>query len=247
MRRMYVNLAVLGLAACANDAPIAPPYDEIARALAAEIAVDAGGGDVTALAEILQIARGGRQAGVTAGGDGFAHARHGDVLYQYAVTCRDEGHKRVACGEWTASAEAVVVWGGALHGVELDARVFHRATWTLRGLRTGMAWATGTSVSAYDAAFVPALAAQPASPRYWITSTREAALVVDPGPVAVLGGSMTATVEAGPADDPDGGPFAVDAIVTFERPGRARIDLDGDHAYWLDTTTGAVATAVVLD
>ena len=55
MRREITYLAILGLTACAPDTALEPPYDVVARVLAADIAAPPDGGALTALDDIVRI------------------------------------------------------------------------------------------------------------------------------------------------------------------------------------------------
>lgn len=58
---------------------------------------------------------------------------------------------------------------------------------------------------------------------------------------------ITAAVEVGMLDDATAGDTTLAPVITFEARGRARLELDPQHVYGLDTTSGAVRIEVVLE
>lgn len=236
MRLVSATFATFAVAACASAAPDAVPYDEVAHVVGADLRAVRGGGELAALHDVLRIARGGRPDGFAGTEEELVFARHGGVTYQYAVTCHDAVAKRLPCGEWTVAADAIVLWGGGLEGEHLAGTVFHHGAWTLRDVRRDAAWFTGKSVSLYDVTLGD-------GPRTLVELRGQATLLVDPGVVAVVGGTLAAEIVATTAADE----LALDAIVTFAPPGPARIELAGTDAYWLDTSTGVVSAAVILE
>lgn len=248
MRREITYLAILGLTACAPDAALAPPYDVVARVLAADIAAPPDGGALTALDDIVRIAHSVAPpvwTDVRPLAAGWLYREHGGLLYTYAVTCRSEHAKRIPCGEWTATADAVVMWGGPVRSAEVTGWVSHVGTWHLTGLRDHAGWVTGTMTSSYDVEGLPMVAG---AGGHWVTSQAEATLLRDHDVGEVRGGAITAAVEVGLLDDdPAIAEASLAPVITFEARGRARLELDPQHVYGLDTTSGAVRIEVVLE
>jgi hypothetical protein len=233
---------MLGVVGCASAADDDPPLTVAAHTLGVEIAAARGGGDVIELRDIVQIARGGQPDGFRADVEGLIQAKYGDAIYLYGVTCRDHAGKRLAaCGQWTASADAIVLRGGHLTGPYLG--VFHSAVarWTVRALDTDRGWATSTSSSMDDATLT--LAGQPE--RWSIAIEREATLVLDLRTSAVTAGSITASLTLHELGDPAAS-YALDAVATFSQPGAVHIDIGDEHAFWLDLASGELTAAVIL-
>jgi hypothetical protein len=101
-----------------------------------------------------------------------------------------------------------------------DAR--HEGIWTLYDIDSHVSWATGTTWSVYGG----------------IIADKQAAVLYDLDRLTIAGGSMTAAIEVGDT--------SLRASIVFERPDRARIEID-DLAWWLDPTTGTTAAAVTLE
>jgi len=172
MRATTTNLLVLTIAACANNADPAIPYDEVAQTLASDVATPAGG-DVTALADAVVIAHGGMPAGFTTTSLGIVSGTHDDgICYMYKVICYGSDEKLLAtCGETTTRAIAITVW--AAPGMR------HEGLWTLRGIDTHQSWATGTTWSLYES----------------VLANKEATVLLDLDRLVVIGGTMTANIE----------------------------------------------------
>ena len=248
MRREITYLAILGLTACAPDAALEPPYDVVARVLAADIAAPPDGGALTALDDIVRIAHSQTPpvwTDVRPLAAGWLYREHGGLLYTYAVTCRSEHGKRIPCGEWTAAADAVVMWGGPVRTAELTGWVSHVGTWHLAGLRDHAGWVTGTMTSTYEVDGLPMIAD---AGGHRVAAQSEVTLLRDHDVGEVRGGAITADVEVSAIAVDDGTEAAALApVITFEAPGRARLELDAEHVYSVDTETGAVRIEVTLE
>ncbi|HEY5923054.1 MAG TPA: hypothetical protein VIV11_15345 [Kofleriaceae bacterium] len=231
MRPDITCSAVLLLSACATSADPAPPYDEVARILGAEVAT-ANGGSVAAIADIANLAHGGLPDGFFRGAWGHIRGSHDGIEYTYVVWCRDTRGKPATCGEWTDSAHAIAGWGGTMQTARGALTVWHQGVWDLDGLHggLGLARAQGWSVYGLDGSL-------------YVKS--EAQLVVDFGAAKVVGGAFQITNDV---FDPDDGALlnTLPGEVVFDRAERPTIVLD-DHRYWLDMATGEVTAATVLE
>jgi hypothetical protein len=159
--------AVLVVGGCANDASPTVDYDAVARAYGAQLATPDGGGELTALADAMRLARG-----------GTVPAARGDVAYEYAIRCFTQTGKAVACGEWAASADATALWG--------NGERFHLTQWHIRGVASDLALVTTTGWGSDDAT-------TPGT-RYWMTTTA-GSLAVLPSAAEARAGAKDTTIE----------------------------------------------------
>lgn len=230
MRHAITGFAMLAAGACANGAEPAPPYDEAARILGAEVAT-ADGGATAAIADIMQLAYGSVPEHFVRTPLGYVEGKRDGIPYDYLVSCRDTAGKPMTCGETTATAHALVGWGGTLLTSTGELPMWHYGTLDLLGLHGGDGWVTGTAWATYG-------------DENALNAFTQTALAIDVGSLTLLGGSVTATVQVVDVDGTGGQAFP--ASIVFDRIGLPTIVID-DHRYWLDLATGEVSIATVLE
>lgn len=232
MRPAMTSLAMLTIGACANSTEPSPPYDNAARILGAEVAT-LEGGSLAAIADIANLAHGGMPRGFHRTPLHDVRGTHDGIDYVYVVWCHDSNGKLMtSCGETTVSAHAIAGWGGNMQTSAGPLLVWHHGVWDLQGLHGGIGWTNGTSWATYDhdrSMYV----------------TLDAQLVFDFSTLMPRGGAMEGAIEV--FDPTDGSMrFELESSVVFDRPERPTLLID-DQRYWLDTTTGEVTAATVLE
>lgn len=230
MRHTIIGFAMLAAGACANSAEPAPPYDEAAQILGAEVAT-ADGGSTAAIADVAQLAYGSVPDHFVRTPLGYVEGKHDGITYEYLVSCRDAAGKPMTCGETSATAHALVGWGGTLITSTGELPMWHHGTFDLLGLHGGDGWVTGTAWATYGNENA-------------LNALTETALAIDVGSLTFLGGSVTATVQVVDVDGNAGREFP--AEVVFDRSTLPTIVID-DHRYWLDLATGEVSIATVVE
>jgi hypothetical protein len=246
MKRKFCVLGVLSLVACSSDATPATEadYDDVAQALSAVVATNGGGGEVGSLQDAASIAVGEPTADITLKATGEFIGNRLGLSYDYSVTCKDSTGKTLAtCNGTTDDASVKVNWSGKLAALGLSADVTRDGAWQLTNLQSGTADVSGDSNLDFAAQFQSLF--RHVSRAYQITYTADYSDVrVQRAPQQIIGGSVKYVVHAdrkasGPLHD-SAANFDMTGLLEFASDGSAKLTLDHDFQYAVDTSSGQV-------
>jgi hypothetical protein len=142
------------------------------------------------------------------------------------------------CGATANVADATVGWNGQLSLPNLDATVDRSGHWTLTGIQSGAPILDGSGTFDFDAKFTSIFRNESGAAHLSFTSQYDAVHFggADHRPDA---GTVHYAVQASHAGSAGDASFAIDAVLTFNADGSAKLVLDGVHAYAV-TTVGLV-------
>jgi hypothetical protein len=228
-------LALVALSGCSGgdgkSTPTSEDYDDVAQSLTAVITVQAGGGELGSMADTANLALGVTPNDVSVDADGTFGAARAGLHYSYAVTCTDAtGAKLPKCGATANVADATVGWNGELTLPNLEATVDRSGHWTLSGLQTGAPTLDGNGTFDLDAHFTSLFRNESGTAHLSFTSAYAAVHFGGPDhrPDA---GTIHYAVQASHAGTSGQASFAIDATLTFNADGSAKLVLDGAHVY----------------
>lgn len=237
-------LALVGCSDSDTDKPTDTDYDSVAQALGGVAATNDGGGEVGTLIDVSVIATGAPQAGFDLDASGsFSGTRLG-VTYDYDVACADSaGLALTSCSSASDTAKVDVKWSGELATPVLSGKVSRTGTIELSKLQTGTVTIAGSGSLTVDAHFDALLSDATRDYHLSYEATYDDVLV-QRTPAKLLGGSvhyaLTAERMATNGDNQSSAKFEIEAVLTFDASG-AKLTLDGDHSYTVNTSTGVVA------
>lgn len=240
------SAVLFGIAACSNtDKPTADDYDGVAQALGSVTATDQGGGEVGTLVDVSVIASGSPRTGIDLMASGELSGIKAGVTYDYDVTCADSaGAKLDSCTNASDSAEVNVKWSGELTTSILSGMVSRTGMIKLSKIQSGSVTVAGTGNLTIDAEFKAIL--RDATRDYHLAyAAKYEDVQVDRAQQKVTGGSIHYALDverhAMDAKRTSSATFEITADLVFNADGSAKLTLDGDHTYNVNTTTGAVA------
>jgi hypothetical protein len=236
--------ALFALAGCSADKPTENDYDSVAQALGGTAATNDGGGEIGTMIDVSAIATGSPRIGINLDASGsFSGTRLG-VTYDYDVTCANTaGQPLDPCSSASDSAEVNVKWSGELTTAVLSGSVSRTGMIKLTNLQAGPVTIVGKGNLTVDAHFDALL--RDATRDYHLSYEADYRDVrVQRTPAKVLGGSIHYALDverkATNGDRESSASFTIDAELAFDTTGGARLTLDGDHSYVVNTGTGAV-------
>jgi len=230
-----------------SDKPTENDYDSVAQALGGVTATDDGGGEIGTMIDVSTIATGSPRIGIdlTASGS-FSGTRLG-LTYDYDVACADAAGAPIdPCSSASDSAAVNVKWSGELDTAVLSGSVTRTGMIKVSNLKSGTVTIAGEGSLTVDAHFDALL--RDATRDYHLSYDADYRdLLVQRAPAKVLGGSIHYTLDverkATNGDRESSANFSIDAELTFDANGGAKLTLDGDHSYVVNTGTGVVANA----
>jgi hypothetical protein len=239
MKRLAYFFATLPLAAaCTSSSSTSSgptddtQFDDTAQAIGHAAANR--GGDVSAMADVMLVARGSLPAGFTASADGSIDGAAFGLDYQLSLTCKDAGgHELAACDDSTDAAEASVAWSGRLDLPILFASIERDGTWSISGLSSDTATFDGDGSLSFDFETVNAK-------YHFDDEASYDGVLIDTATQKTVGGSMHYAIDASATRNGEDASFHVDATIVFLSNGAAQLSLDDTHKYQLDLSTGAV-------
>lgn len=255
----------LALATCAcsstsDSRPTAAQYDDTAQAVAATTAskrpssaraatanaTDDSSGDLATMSDTLTLSAGALPLGMSLGTNGHFQGSHLGLACDYALMCKSSSGASVSCGATADQAAVEVAWSGTLSTGPVTAQVARTGNWTVTGLHSGVASFSGRSTFSFAAA-IQSIFRPSASAMYsFDASATYHAVELDSATHEAVGGSIDYDIHA--EDEATGGAgsastaasFEVHGELTFQANHAARLVLDGDQYYALDTETGVV-------
>lgn len=245
-RTLLVTLVSSHVFVACSSSRVATPEeaDDAAQAIGLMVS-GGGGGDVTAMIDAVQIARGSTPRGLRQMPDGHVHGHRVNVDFSYMVVCKNAaGAVLMPCDRTTNEAMVDIAWSGSVSTPSFDAMMNRVGTWVLSGLLSEVATFSGASTFSSSATLRPSF-------RSGVTKTYEfdtaaaydaiEIIVADPRPIggfAIFDVSARHTV-AGTAHDIDAS-FTVHAELTFFADHTATLVIDGTRHYRIDLDTGRI-------
>lgn len=232
-------------AACGADKPTENDYQSVAQALGSVTATNDGGGEVGSMIDASAIVTGSPSTGISIDASGSFSGNRLGVMYDYKVTCADvAGAALEKCGNTSDSADVTVKWSGELTTAVLSGAVSREGMFELSGIQSGTVTLAGSGSLTVDAHFDAIL--RDSTRDYHLSYKADyEGVKVQRAPAKVIGGSIhyAIEVERKAMDDNrnSSANFEIDADLVFDAAGGAKLTLDGDHHYTINTNTGAVA------
>ncbi|MDQ3369376.1 MAG: hypothetical protein M3680_28455 [Myxococcota bacterium] len=245
--KVLASTVVALFAGCASNNNIAvsdEEYDDVAMSLASTLQPAGGGGELGAMVDVGEIARGAMPAGFAPDGEGTLHGSHRGLAYSYALACRDANNRPVQpCDVRTANADARVTWSGLLDLPNLVTVIERDGTWIVNDITEAALRLDGEGHMTYET--------RVENPDRGTTTSYELAYHASHRNIVLgrterhpRGGVVLYEIEAERtrtgANAEDTRDFAVDGELRFAAGGRATIVLDGTRTYDLDLVTGSV-------
>lgn len=237
---VFASAAVAALAgACTNndkdDSITNDEYDQVAQSVGSSTATGNGGGDVGAMSDTAVIATGGLPLGFTVSGSGSVTGVHAGLDYSYSLTCKDaQGTTLPVCTALTDRADATLSWDGSLALPNISAMVQRDGHWSVSGLQSDTATFDGEGSFSYDAMIANI-------GWHFDYAASYDGIVVNTASHVAADGSLSYDITA--SKDVNGNTtrsFSLHADVDIHADGTATIDLDGEHHYTLNLSTGVV-------
>lgn len=243
--KVLVGSLVIGLAAPSlgcNTAPTDEDYDDVAQAVGALVANDSGG-EVGSMEDASELSRGDTPEGFTASGEGSYEGKRLGLHYEYTLRCFDEtGAEQSACDDTTDVANLVVSWGGELTLPRYQGSIARDGNWTLRDLQTDVARFEGQGSFEVHSE-LQTLSGGERSFHLTYDATYDDIRYSRPDR-KFLGGTIRYDVHAERTRERGGRDVEVEldveAVVTFEGDGTAKLVLDGERTYRVDLAKGTV-------
>lgn len=245
--RPFLATSVLALAVTGcgqkSDEPTQQDYNDVASSVGAMVA--GGGGELTSIKDSVATATGEIPFGFTSNGSGQIEGERGGLRFLYEVECTDaDGVTMAACDTTTDSASLLVEWSGNYDGDFWQFEIARTGEWSVTGLQGDVAVFSG------DGTFDVSSAAQSLdgqrSRSFALSFAGSYDISWDMVEQRVIEGSIAYDVHAerhadGPNAEADA-VFDIEAEITFDGTGTARLVLDGSKTYDLNLTTGTVAS-----
>jgi hypothetical protein len=243
---MWVGCAVLLSlgAGCGADQPTENDYDSVAQALGSVAATSDGGGEVGAMFDASAIATGAPGAGISLNASGSFSGNHLGLKYDYHVACADAAGKVLdRCSSASDSADVSVEWSGMLNTAALSGMVSREGMFKLSGIQSGTVTIAGSSSLSADAHFQAILSDATRDYRLSYKASYDG-VQIQHSPAKLIGGSIHYALEVerkatnGATESSKN--FEIDADLVFDANGGAKLTLDGEHHYTINTSSGAV-------
>lgn len=237
---------LLAIAGCSDaDKPTDDDYDGVAQALGSVTATDGGGGEVGTLVDVSVIASGTPRTGINLMASGEFSGNKLGVTYDYDVTCADSaGAKLDSCTNASDSADVNVKWSGELSTAILSGVVSRTGMIKLTKIQSGTVTVAGAGNLTIDAEF-KALFRDATRSYHLAYDAKYEDVQVARAQQKVVGGSIHYALDverhAMDAKRTSSATFEITADLVWSADGSAKLTLDGDHTYNVNTTTGAVA------
>jgi hypothetical protein len=244
--RPFLATSVLALAVtgCAqkSDEPTQQDYNDVASSVGALVA--GGGGELASLEDSVGTATGEIPFGFSSNGSGQIEGTRGGLSFLYEVACTDvDGVTMAACDSTTDSASLLVEWSGNYDGDFWQFDISRTGEWSVSGLQGDVAVFSGEGT--FDVSSASQSLDGQRSRSFELSYAGSYDISWDIAAQRVIEGAISYDVHAerhvdGEDADADA-VFDIDAEITFDGTGTARLVLDGSHSYDLDLTTGTVA------
>jgi hypothetical protein len=245
--RPFLATSVLALAmtGCGekSDQPTQQDYNDVASSVGALVA--GGGGELASIEDSVGTATGEIPFGFTSNGSGQIEGERGGLRFLYEVSCTDaDGVTMAACDSTTDSASLLVEWSGNYEGDFWQFEISRTGEWSVTGLQSDVAVFSGEGT--FDVSSASQSLDGQRSRSFELSYAGSYDIHWDIAAQRVIEGSIAYDVHAerhadGPAAEADA-VFDIDAEITFDGTGAARLVLDGSHSYDLDLTTGVVSS-----
>lgn len=245
--RPFLAASVLALAVTGcgqkNDQPTQQDYNDVASSVGALVA--GGGGEIASIEDSVGTATGEIPFGFSANGSGQIEGTRGGLRFLYEVLCTDaDGVTMAACDSTTDSASLLVEWSGNYDGDFWQFEIARTGEWSVTGLQTDVAVFSGEGT--FDVSSASQSLDGQQSRSFQLAYAGSYDISWDMVAQRVIEGSITYDVHAerhvdGEAEDSDA-VFDIEAEITFDGTGTARLVLDGSHSYDLDLSTGVVTS-----
>jgi hypothetical protein len=239
---------VTGCSSSSDSKPTAAEYDDTAQAIASTTSTSnqgsSGGGDVSSMADTVQLSLGVTPPGLSLSGDGMFHTTRLGLAYDYSLTCMTAG-ATAPCGPTSDSATAMVDWSGNLSTDAVMATVTRNGSWNITGLQTDSATFSGDSSFMLDASLKSIFRPGVTTTYTFDASASYDAVKISTSSHQAIDGSASFdinahhTVTGSGSNDVDAS-FEVKAQLTFNADQTADLTLDGSEHYTLNLSTGAV-------
>jgi hypothetical protein len=166
------------------------------------------------------------------------------LKYDYHAACSDAaGTALDRCSSASDSANVMVKWSGQLTTPALTGAVEREGMFKLSGIQSGTVTFAGSSSLTVNAHFDAIL--RDATRDYHLSYKADyEAVQIQRSPAKVTGGSIHYALEVerkatnGATESSKN--FEIDADLEFDGSGGAKLTLDGDHHYMINTSSGAV-------
>jgi hypothetical protein len=239
-------IAATSFAACSStDTPTEADYDDVAQALTATVVTDSDGGEVGAMVDATNIARGDGKLTLELDATGKFTGNHLGLDYAYTATCSDaEGQEQDTCDKTSDKADIAVSWSGDLKLPHITAAVKREGNWQLSGLQTDKVTFEGDGSFDLDTEMQSLF--RTATRTYKVSySANYDSVVLDRTEHAVTGGKVMYSIDAertasGPRRESEA-QFSIDGVLEFKADGTASLTLDKSHSYNVNVTTGELA------
>lgn len=245
--RPFLATSVLALAVtgCAqkSDQPTQQDYNDVASSVGA--LVGGGGGELTSIEDSVATATGEIPFGFSSNGSGQLEGTRGGLSFLYEVACTDaDGVTMAACDATTDTASLVVEWSGNYDGDFWQFDISRTGEWSVSGLQSDVAVFSGEGT--FDVSSASQSLDGQRTRSFELSYAGSYDIRWDIAEQRVIEGSIAYDVHAerhaeGPNAEADA-VFDIDAEITFDGTGTARLVLDGSHSYDLDLATGTVAS-----
>lgn len=251
MKTLMIALTSMGVfAACSNNAtdnPVATSdqYNDVAQIVGNLLVTGSDGdGDVAAMANALAAATGNLPTGFAAAANGNVDGARTGIKYDYALSCDSAGSGGASCGSSTATATADLTWSGAINETAFIATTYGDSAWSLSDLSQATEQLSGTGATEIDATVT---SSDGTNGYHFDTTDTYSAIAIDSSTMLPTGGTISSTIAGGQIVENGLEVFDVDAVITFESGGTAKIVLDGTNLYTEDLTSGLVTGAAGSD
>jgi hypothetical protein len=231
-------------AGCGADQPTENDYDSVAQALGSVAATSDGGGELGAMFDASAIATGSPGAGISLNASGSFSGNHLGLKYDYRIACADSAGMALGnCSSASDTADVSVKWSGTLNTAALSGMVSRDGMFKLSGIQSGTVTVAGSSSLAADAHFEAIL--RDATRDYHLSyNAHYDGVQLQRSPAKMIGGRIRYALEVerkatnGATESSKN--FEIDADLVFDGTGGAKLTLDGDHHYMINTSSGAV-------
>jgi hypothetical protein len=219
-------------------------YKDVARSFGAVISANGQSGEVSAMSDANDLAIGVVPFGLTLSASGEFNGNRLGVDYSYDVSCKDaQGNAMSVCNSETDSANVNVAWSGELSAPPTIVAMADRSgMWHLTNIQSGVALFNGDSSFEFDSTVMNDGVT---TDYHFSYSGSYEDVRIQRNPHKILGGTIRYDISADHrVSGLDGGnsasAFDIDAVLTFDGEGHAKIVLDGTHTYDLDLASGNV-------
>lgn len=240
---LAASVLALAVTGCGqkSDEPTQQDYNDVASSVGAMVA--GGGGELASIEDSVGTATGEIPFGFSSNGSGQIEGERGGLSFLYEVACTDaDGVTMAACDSTTDSASLLVEWGGSYAGDFWQFEISRTGEWSVTGLQSDVAVFSGEGT--FDVSSASQSLDGQRSRSFELSYAGSYDISWDIAEQRVIEGAITYDVHAerhadGPAAEADA-VFDIDAEITFDGTGTARLVLDGSQSYDLNLTTGAV-------